>query len=95
MKILIIGGEGTIGRRVTAYFKQKNQVIVAGRSSGSRHVAIGSNESLEVLFQKTGKLDAIICTAGEAKWAPFRELTEEDYYIGIKSKLMGQVNIVR
>ncbi len=95
MKILIIGGEGTIGRRVTAYFKQKNQVIVAGRSSGSQHVDIGSSESLEALFQKTGKLDAIICTAGEAKWAPFRELTEEDYYIGIKSKLMGQVNIVR
>jgi NAD(P)-dependent dehydrogenase (short-subunit alcohol dehydrogenase family) len=47
------------------------------------------------MFEKTGKLDAIICIAGEAKWADFNDLTEEDYYIGLKSKLMGQVNLVR
>jgi len=45
--------------------------------------------------KQTGKVDAIICIAGEAKWADFNELTEEDYYIGLKSKLMGQVNLVR
>ncbi|MEQ9424370.1 MAG: short chain dehydrogenase [Cyclobacteriaceae bacterium] len=42
-----------------------------------------------------GNVDAIICIAGEAKWADFNELTENDYYIGLKSKLMGQVNLVR
>ena len=40
-------------------------------------------------------VDAIICTAGEAKWAPFKDLSEEDFYIGLRSKLMGQVNLVR
>ncbi len=95
MKILVIGGDGTIGRSVTAYFSPKNEVIVAGRNSGAEQADIGSCESLEALFKKTGKLDAIICTAGEAKWAPFNELGEEDYYIGIRSKLMGQVNVVR
>jgi hypothetical protein len=40
-------------------------------------------------------VDAIICIAGEAKWADFNDLTEEDYYIGLRSKLMGQVNLVR
>ena len=47
------------------------------------------------MFEQTGKLDAIICIAGESKWADFHELSEEDYYIGLKSKLMGQVNVVR
>ena len=32
---------------------------------------------------------------GAAKWAPFEEMSEEDFYIGINSKLMGQVNLVR
>jgi hypothetical protein len=41
------------------------------------------------------KPDAILCIAGEAKWAPFDSLTEDDYYIGLRSKLMGQVNLVR
>jgi len=42
-----------------------------------------------------GEVDSILCIAGEAKWAPFDELTEEDYDLGLKSKLMGQVNLVR
>ena len=46
-------------------------------------------------MQRREKVDSIICVAGEAKWSDFTELTEEDYYIGIRSKLMGQVNLVR
>ena len=47
------------------------------------------------MFEKIGKVDAIVCIAGEAKWAAFNDLSEEDYYIGLRSKLMGQVNLVR
>ena len=34
MKILIIGGKGTIGRTVVEYLQQKHKVIIAGRNSG-------------------------------------------------------------
>ncbi len=95
MKILVIGGKGTIGNKVTAHLTEKHEVIVAGRNSGDINVDIGNIESIKQMFQKTGKVDAVICIAGEAKWALFNELTEEDYYIGLQSKLMGQVNIVR
>jgi NAD(P)-dependent dehydrogenase (short-subunit alcohol dehydrogenase family) len=47
------------------------------------------------MFQSLGKLDAIICIAGDAKWNRFELLTEEDYYNGFKNKLMGQINLVR
>jgi hypothetical protein len=40
-------------------------------------------------------VDAVVCIAGDAKWAEFASMTEEDFYIGLKSKLMGQVNMVR
>jgi NAD(P)-dependent dehydrogenase (short-subunit alcohol dehydrogenase family) len=40
-------------------------------------------------------VDAIICIAGDAKWDKFENLTEDDFYVGIKSKMMGQVNTVR
>ncbi len=33
--------------------------------------------------------------AGEARWAPFEEMGEDDFQVGIRSKLMGQVNLVR
>ncbi|OVE59921.1 short chain dehydrogenase [Chryseobacterium mucoviscidosis] len=95
MKILIIGGNGTIGKTVAAHFKENNEVVIAGRNSGDVTVDIADSNSIKEMFEKTGKLDAIICIAGEAKWADFKDLTEEDYYIGLKSKLMGQVNLVR
>jgi NAD(P)-dependent dehydrogenase (short-subunit alcohol dehydrogenase family) len=95
MKILIIGGEGTIGRRVSQYFSKKHQVIIAGRNSGDVQVDIADASSIEAMFEAVGSLDALICTAGEAKWAAFESMSEADFYIGLRSKLMGQVNLVR
>lgn len=95
MRILIIGGSGTLGKTLVSYFSQDCDVITAGRNSGDFQVDIAQGKSIEAMLKKTGQLNAIICVAGEAKWADFDELSEEDYYLGIRSKLMGQVNLVR
>lgn len=95
MKLLIIGGNGTIGKKVSAYFSKKHEIIVGGRQSGNVTVDIADSRSIQAMFDRAGKIDAIVCIAGEAKWAPFDSLTEEDFYIGLRSKLMGQVNLVR
>lgn len=95
MKILIIGGNGTIGKTVVSHFAEDNEIVIAGRTSGDINVDIADSSSIKEMFESTGKVDAIICIAGEAKWDDFNKLTEEDYYVGLKSKLMGQVNLVR
>ena len=95
MKILIIGGNGTIGKRVSTHFSTQHEVIIAGRHTGDVTVDISDSASITALFKDAGKVDAVACIAGDAKWAEFSTMTEEDFYIGIKSKLMGQVNLVR
>ena len=95
MRVLIIGGKGTIGKKVGEYLTKKHEVVTAGRHSGDMTVDITDLNSIQKMFEEAGQLDALICVAGEAKWDDFKDLTEEDYYIGIKSKLMGQVNLVR
>ena len=95
MKILVIGGNGTIGKKVVAHFSKKHEIIIAGRNSGDVTMDIADSKSIKEMFESIGTMDAILCIAGEAKWAPFDELAEEDYYIGLRSKLMGQVNLVR
>lgn len=95
MKILIIGGNGTIGSKVSEYFKTKYEVLIGGRTTGDVIIDIADSTSIEKALEKVGTVDAIICIAGEAKWDKFENLSEEDYYIGLKSKLMGQVNLVR
>ena len=95
MKLLVIGGKGTIGKKVVAHFSKTHEIIIAGRTSGDVTVDIADSNSIRAMFESIGIVDAILCIAGEAKWAPFDSLTEDDYYIGLRSKLMGQVNLVR
>ena len=95
MKLLIIGGKGTIGKKVSAHFAKKHEITIAGRTSGDVRVEIADSNSIADMFDSIGKIDAILCIAGEAKWASFDSLTEDDFYIGLRSKLMGQVNLVR
>ncbi|MEO0338181.1 MAG: short chain dehydrogenase [Bacteroidota bacterium] len=95
MRILIIGGYGTIGKVITEYFSAKHEVIIGGRKLGDVQIDIADSASIQSTLESIRPLDAIICAAGEAKWDSFENLSEEDYYIGIRSKLMGQVNLVR
>ncbi|MCG8635779.1 MAG: short chain dehydrogenase [Desulfobacterales bacterium] len=95
MKILIVGGNGTIGSKVRDHFAKKHEVITAGRNSGDVTVDMSDSTSVRAMFEAIGTVDAVVCTAGEAKWAEFDTMSEDDFYIGIKSKLMGQVNLVR
>ena len=95
MKILIIGGNGTIGKKVSAHLSKKHDIITAGRTSGDMKFDMEDSASIKTMYESIGKLDAVVCIAGEAKWAAFDSLTEDDFYIGLRSKLMGQVNLVR
>ena len=95
MKILIVGGNGTIGQKVSAHFKPKHDVVIGGRNAGDVTVDIADSKSIAAMFESLPGLNAVVCIAGEAKWAAFESMTEEDYYIGLGSKLMGQVNLVR
>jgi NAD(P)-dependent dehydrogenase (short-subunit alcohol dehydrogenase family) len=95
MKILLIGASGTIGRRIYEALSKKHEVIRAGRNGDDVSVDIISSESIEQMYKSVANVDAVICAAGGAKFGAFRELSEEDFYIGIRSKMMGQVNLVR
>lgn len=95
MKILVIGGHGTIGQRVCAAFRKRgHEVIIAGRNSGDVHVDISLPSSIESLFNTTGAVDACICTAGTGYYGPFETMTGEMMLPGIEGKLLGQVNLV-
>ena len=95
MKILIVGGHGTIGKTIVEHLSDKHDLVIAGRTSGTVQFDLSESQSIAKMFEQVGQLDAIVCVAGEAKWANFEALSEDDFYIGLKSKLMGQVNLVR
>jgi NAD(P)-dependent dehydrogenase (short-subunit alcohol dehydrogenase family) len=95
MNILLIGASGTIGKRIHGRFTKKHEVVQASRSGGDISVDITDAASIEKMYESVKGIDAVICAAGPAKFGAFSELTEEDFYIGIRGKMMGQVNLVR
>jgi NAD(P)-dependent dehydrogenase (short-subunit alcohol dehydrogenase family) len=95
MRIVVIGAAGTIGKHVAQALSSKHEVIPVGRNSGEYRVDIGDPESVRRFYANASGLDAVVCVAGEAKFAPLEKLTDDDFMFSIKSKLMGQVNVVR
>lgn len=94
MKIIVVGGNGTIGEAVVKELSQRHTVITAGREHGDIKVNMADCNSIEAMYKTAEKVDAIITTAGNVHFGTLTEMTDEHYQIGLRSKLMGQVNIV-
>jgi NAD(P)-dependent dehydrogenase (short-subunit alcohol dehydrogenase family) len=94
MKIVVIGASGVLGRAVSAELKTRHQVIEVGASHGDHHVDATNMPAVERLFHEIGKVDAVITTIGKVHFGPLREMTPDQFWIGLRDKLMGQVNVV-
>jgi NAD(P)-dependent dehydrogenase (short-subunit alcohol dehydrogenase family) len=95
MRILIIGATGTIGRPVAAELKGRHELVLASKNKADEKVDISDPASIRALLKRVGKVDAIVVAAGDAAFKPFAALTDEDFALSLRSKLMGQVNVVR
>ncbi|WP_432284931.1 short chain dehydrogenase [Aminobacter sp. BA135] len=94
MRIALVGSTGIVGSAVAAELGKRHDIIGIGRTSGSFKVDIAEPNSIDQLFDKLGAFDALICTAGAVHYAPLNQFTNEQFEIGLRSKLMGQVNLV-
>jgi len=94
MKILIVGASGTIGSHLCRTFEKDHEVVKVSRKNSTVTADLTDSTSLEAMFAHVGSFDALICAAGGGHMGPFSQTTEEDFYKGIKSKMMGQINLV-
>jgi NAD(P)-dependent dehydrogenase (short-subunit alcohol dehydrogenase family) len=94
MRILLVGASGTIGKAVAAELGSRHEIVAAGRSSGDITIDITDSASIQAGFQAAGALEAVVSAAGHVKFAPFDDMEAADYEIGLRDKLMGQVNLV-
>lgn len=94
MKIVVIGGTGTIGKPVVAALQGRHEIIKVGSKSGDHQVDIKDAGSIRRLFEKIGRFDALVSTVGKVHFGDFAKLTEAEVMVGLRDKLMGQVNLV-
>jgi NAD(P)-dependent dehydrogenase (short-subunit alcohol dehydrogenase family) len=95
MKVVVVGASGTIGRAIVQAIGGRHEVIPASFSKSMIKVDIADRTSIAKMFETTGRVDALICAAGLAKFGPMSSLTDADFALGLDNKLMGQVNLVR
>ncbi|NUS38858.1 MAG: short chain dehydrogenase [Lysobacter sp.] len=91
MRILLVGGRGTIGRAVAAELAPRHEVIEAGRNSGTVALDLADGKSVRRALDSLGPLDAIVSAAGHVGWGPLLELTPAQWDFSVSNKLMGQV----
>ncbi len=94
MKIVVVGATGTIGKAVVAALQPRHEIVTVGNRGGTHQVDITDAQSIRALFQKIGRFDALIGAVGKVHFGEFAKMTEKEYDIGIRHKLMGQVNLV-
>ncbi|VVD77481.1 short chain dehydrogenase [Pandoraea commovens] len=92
MKILVLGGTGTIGTAVMAELKH-HDLISVGKTCGDQQCDIGSDESVSALFQRVGKVGAIISATGDMFFGAFDDMTPAQVNVGLQSKLLGQIRV--
>lgn len=94
MKIIIIGGKGTIGSAVVKELTPRHEILIAGRKGGDLTCDMTSEESIRRMFIHAGKFDALIATTGTVHFEDLSKMDHAKYQLGLKDKLMGQVNLI-
>lgn len=94
MRILVVGASGTIGSAIVAELGPRHEVVSVGRSSGDLQADITDVHSIRGMFESAGKVEAVVSATGSVTFAPFEDMTAADYDVGLRDKLMGQVNLV-
>ena len=94
-KVVAFGATGTIGKAVVAALSLKYEVVQVGNRQGEFKADLTVQDFIRSVFNTIGKVDAIVCTAGAARFAPLEKLSDEDFRFSLANKLMGQVNLVR
>ena len=95
MKIIVVGANGTIGSKIVEALGTEHQIIKVGRNSGDVHADISDPASVKAMFEKIGKFDALVNASGDVAFAPFKDLNADHWELSIRSKFLGQINLVQ
>jgi NAD(P)-dependent dehydrogenase (short-subunit alcohol dehydrogenase family) len=94
MRILVVGGEGTVGQAAISDLKKRHEIVTAGRSSGDIKVDVMDEASVVAMFAKLKSVDAVVACTGHSYFGPVATMTPTQFLDGFKDKVMGQVNLV-
>jgi len=94
-KVLVIGATGTIGSAVVHLLEDKNYEVICASRNGEISVDLEKPNTIDTLFKSVSDIDAVVVTAGSGTITPFSKLSEKDFVDGMKSKVYGQIALLK
>jgi NAD(P)-dependent dehydrogenase (short-subunit alcohol dehydrogenase family) len=92
VKVVVIGGTGTIGSAVAEALRGSHEVVAASRRTDPR-VDLADTGTIAALFEFVNDADAVICCAANAPLGSITEISDEAFRDTIVPKLLGQVTL--
>ncbi|KHL02849.1 short chain dehydrogenase [Sinomonas humi] len=94
MRVLIVGGTGTIGTATVDAFEEIGDEVISVSRSTSPGVDITAPESMPAFFDSVGTIHALVSITGKVPYVDTAKATPEDFSSGFANKLGGQINLV-
>lgn len=94
MRIILVGASGDIGRIARDELGQRHEIITAGRSRGDVRLDMSDHAAVRAMYLRVGRFDAVVSCGGDVTFARLGEFTADTFMLGLRQKVMGQVNLV-
>ncbi len=95
MRIIVVGATGTMGGPVADAIAARGHEVVRASRHSDEPVDIEDVGSIRALYRRVGQVDGVVSCAGHGRFGALTELGDDDFAFTLRSKLMGQVNLVR
>lgn len=89
-RVIVVGGTGLIGSNIVAAMRDSYDVVPVTRST-TPAMDITDQASIQNFFETIGPFDHVVIAAGDAAFAPLDQLDHEQLMVGVRSKLLGQL----
>lgn len=96
MRVLLVGGAGTLGTAVGELLRSRgHDVVTVGRSSGDLRADVTDAAEVARLFAQLADLDAVASAAGDVPYKRVVDMAPEDYASAYRGKVAAQIELVR
>ena len=92
MKIVIIGGNGTVGGVASRALAEHGQALALSRST-TPAVDLEDPESVSTALEAVGPVDALVVAVGSAPFTSVPEATEDDFQAAFTGKPLKQLTV--
>lgn len=93
IKIVVIGATGLIGTEVASLLSRRQHEVLGVTHQTTPGLDLEDPASIARFFDQVRGFEHVVVTAGNARFGGFDALDAEAFEVGLRSKLMGQVNV--